>query len=158
MRHMDFTPLYRSTIGFDKLFSMLDTVSAPDGGAPSYPPYNIERLAENSYRISMAVAGFTENELSIEVKENTLTVVGEKVEQETDEKDYLHRGIASRAFERQFQLADYMHVDGASMEHGLLHINLIRELPEAKKPRQIAIKGPDKETETDATVIEGSTH
>ena len=156
MRHLDFTPLYRSTIGFDKLFSMLDTVSGPDGSAPSYPPYNIERLAENSYRISMAVAGFTEKELSIEVKENTLTVIGEKVEQDTDDKDYLHRGIASRAFERQFQLADYMHVDVASMEHGLLHIDLLRELPEAKKPRQIAIKGSD--TDGDPTVIDGSKH
>ena len=158
MRHLDFTPLYRSTVGFDKLFSMLDTVSGPDGGAPSYPPYNIERLADNAYRISMAVAGFTEKDISIEVKENTLTVVGEKVaEKDEKEKDYLHRGIASRAFERQFQLADYMQVEGASLEHGLLHIDLIRELPEAKKPRQIAIKGADKAA-ADATVIEGSTH
>ena len=157
MRHYDFTPLYRSTIGFDKLFSMLDSVSAPDNGGPAYPPYNIERLAENSYRISMAVAGFTEKDIKIEVKENTLTVVGEK--QETDEKggkDYLHRGIASRAFERQFQLADYMHVEGANMEHGLLHIELTRELPEAKKPRQISIKGAGEAV--DPAVIEGSTH
>lgn len=154
MRHYDFTPLYRSTIGFDKLFSMLDTVSGPDSGASSYPPYNIERLAENAYRISMAVAGFTEKDISIEVKENTLTVVGEKVAEEGDkDRDYLHRGIASRAFERQFQLADYMHVEGASMEHGLLHIELSRELPEAKKPRQIAIKGA-----SDQTVLEGNTH
>ena len=154
MRHYDFTPLYRSTIGFDKLFSMLDTVSSPDSGASSYPPYNIERLSENAYRISMAVAGFTEKDISIEVKENTLTVVGEKVAEEGDkDRDYLHRGIASRAFERQFQLADYMHVESASMEHGLLHIELSRELPEAKKPRQIAIKGA-----ADQTVIEGNTH
>lgn len=154
MRHYDFSPLYRSTVGFDKLFSMLDTVSSPDSGASSYPPYNIERLSENGYRISMAVAGFTEKDISIEVKENTLTVVGEKVADEADkERDYLHRGIASRAFERQFQLADYMHVEGASMEHGLLHIDLTRELPEAKKPRQIAIKSA-----TDQTMIEGNTH
>ena len=154
MRHYDFTPLYRSTVGFDKLFSMLDTVSSPDSGASSYPPYNIERLSEHAYRISMAVAGFTEKDISIEVKENTLTVVGEKVAEEGDkEKDYLHRGIASRAFERQFQLADYMQVEGASMEHGLLHIELSRELPEAKKPRRIAIKGA-----SDPSVIEGKTH
>nr|WP_321443761.1 Hsp20 family protein [uncultured Cohaesibacter sp.] len=154
MRHYDFSPLYRSTVGFDKLFSMLDTVSSPDNGASSYPPYNIERLSENGYRISMAVAGFTEKDISIEVKENTLTVVGEKVADEADkDRDYLHRGIASRAFERQFQLADYMHVEGASMEHGLLHIDLTRELPEAKKPRQIAIKST-----SDQTMIEGNTH
>ncbi|TLP48384.1 Hsp20 family protein [Cohaesibacter sp. CAU 1516] len=154
MRHYDFTPLYRSTVGFDKLFSMLDTVSSPDSGASSYPPYNIERLSENGYRISMAVAGFTEKDVSIEVKENTLTVVGEKVADEADkDRDYLHRGIASRAFERQFQLADYMQVEGASMEHGLLHIDLSRELPEAKKPRQIAIKSA-----SDQTMIEGNTH
>lgn len=154
MRHYDFTPLYRSTVGFDKLFSMLDTASSPDSGASSYPPYNIERLSENGYRISMAVAGFTEKDISIEVKENTLTVVGEKVADEADkDRDYLHRGIASRAFERQFQLADYMQVEGASMEHGLLHIDLSRELPEAKKPRQIAIKSA-----SDQTMIEGNTH
>lgn len=157
MRHYDLNPLYRSTVGFDKLFSMLDSVSGQDGAAPSYPPYNIERLSENGYRISMAVAGFTEKDLSIEVKENTLTVVGEKKEQDQEQKDYLHRGIASRAFERQFQLADYMQVKGASMEHGLLHIDLIREIPEAKKPRQIAI-GTSSDTAADPTVIEGSKH
>lgn len=157
MRHLDFTPLYRSTVGFDKLFSMLDTVSAPDANAPAYPPYNIERLAENSYRISMAVAGFTEKDLSIEVKENALKVTGEKVaEDESQDKDFLHRGIASRAFERQFQLADYMRVEGASLEHGLLHIELVREIPEAKKPRQIAINAAGKEG--GPAVIEGSKH
>ncbi|WP_316860227.1 Hsp20 family protein [uncultured Cohaesibacter sp.] len=157
MRHYDLTPLYRSTVGFDKLFSMLDSVTGPENGVPSYPPYNIERLAENSYRISMAVAGFTEKDLSIEVKENSLKVTGEKVIEESEkEKDYLHRGIASRAFERQFQLADYMQVEGASMEHGLLHIDLKREIPEAMKPRQISIRStgnPD-----DPAVIEGSKH
>lgn len=155
MRHFDLTPLYRSTVGFDKLFSMLDSAAGIEAGAPSYPPYNIERLAENDYRISMAVAGFTEADLSIEVKENTLTIVGEKKGQDSDGKDYLHRGIASRAFDRKFQLADYMRVEGASLEHGLLHIDLTRELPEAKKPRQISIKGTDSK---DASVIEGSTH
>ncbi|WP_319413301.1 Hsp20 family protein [uncultured Cohaesibacter sp.] len=157
MRHYDLTPLYRSTVGFDKLFSMLDTVTGPDSSAQSYPPYNIERLAENSYRISMAVAGFAEKDLSIEVKENSLKVTGEKVVEESEqEKDYLHRGIASRAFERQFQLADYMQVEGASMEHGLLHIDLKREIPEAMKPRQIEIRASGKET--DPRVIEGATH
>ena len=155
MRHYDLTPLYRSTVGFDKLFSMLDSVSNPEG-APSYPPYNIERLAENNYRISMAVAGFTEADLKIEVKENTLTVVGEKADQDKESREFLHRGIAARAFERQFQLADYMQVEGANLEHGLLHINLVREIPEAKKPRQIEIKG--QENGVDPTVIEGSTH
>ncbi|WP_319532347.1 Hsp20 family protein [uncultured Cohaesibacter sp.] len=155
MRHYDLSPLYRSTVGFDKLFSMLDTVSNPEG-APSYPPYNIERLAENTYRISMAVAGFTEADLKIEVKENTLTVVGEKADQDKESREFLHRGIAARAFERQFQLADYMQVEGANLEHGLLHINLVREIPEAKKPRQIEIKGH--ESGVDPTVIEGSTH
>ncbi|WP_319513627.1 Hsp20 family protein [uncultured Cohaesibacter sp.] len=157
MRHYDLTPLYRSTVGFDKLFSMLDTVTGPDSSTPSYPPYNIERLAENSYRISMAVAGFSEKDLSIEVKENALKVTGEKViEEDEKEKDYLHRGIASRAFERQFQLADYMQVEGASMEHGLLHIDLKREIPEAMKPRQIEIRSSD--SDNDPTVIEGSKH
>ncbi|SNY91579.1 molecular chaperone IbpA [Cohaesibacter sp. ES.047] len=155
MRHYDLTPLYRSTVGFDKLFSMLDSVSNPDG-TPSYPPYNIERLAENNYRITMAVAGFTEADLKIEVKENTLTVVAEKAEQDKESREFLHRGIAARAFERQFQLADYMQVEGASLEHGLLHIDLVREIPEAKKPRQIEIKSQD--GATDAAVIEGSTH
>lgn len=157
MRHFDLNPLYRSTVGFDRLFSMLDNVSGQDGAAPSYPPYNIERLADNIYRISMAVAGFTEQDLSIEVKENTLTVKGEKSEQEQDEKDYLHRGIASRAFERTFQLADYMQVKGASLEHGLLHVELYREIPEAKKPRQIAISSAS-DKDGDPTVIEGSKH
>lgn len=154
MRHFDLSPLYRSTVGFDQLFNMLDGVSGPEGGSPSYPPYNIERLAEHSYRITMAVAGFTEADLSIEVKENALTVIGEKAAQEDEEQDFLHRGIASRAFERRFQLADYMQVDGASMEHGLLHIDLTRELPEAKKPRQIEIKGGA----TNGSVLEGSKH
>lgn len=155
MRHFDLTPLYRSTVGFDKLFSMLDGAAGIEAGTPSYPPYNIERLAENDYRISMAVAGFTEADLSIEVKENTLTVIGEKKAQEAESKDYLHRGIASRAFDRKFQLADYMRVETASLEHGLLHIDLTRELPEAKKPRQIAIKSPEAK---ESNVIEGSTH
>ena len=135
MRTIDFTPLYRQTVGFDRLFNMLDTVSQPD--APSYPPYNIERTGENAYRITMAVAGFRENELSIETREHALTVKAEKGE--ADETEFLYRGIAKRAFERRFQLAEHVEVRGARLENGLLHIDLVREIPEAMKPRKIAI-------------------
>jgi molecular chaperone IbpA len=138
MRHFDLTPLYRSTIGFDRLGSLLDTLGTFEGDAPSYPPYNIERVGENEYRISMAVAGFGEGDLDIEVKESTLSIKGEKrLEQEAT--TFLHRGIASRSFERRFQLADYVVVKGATLEHGLLHVDLVRELPEAMKPRTIRI-------------------
>jgi molecular chaperone IbpA len=144
MRHFDLSPLYRSTIGFDRLGSLLDTLGSFENEAPSYPPYNIERVSENAYRISMAVAGFSEGDLDIEVKENTLTIRGEKhVEQESS--TFLHRGIAARSFERRFQLADYVVVKGASLENGLLHVDLVRELPEAMKPRTIEIT-----TNTDA--------
>ena len=138
MRHFDLTPLYRSTIGFDRLGALLDTLGAFDGEVPSYPPYNIERVGENEYRISMAVAGFGEKDLSIEVKENTLSIRGEK-QAEVGETTYLHRGIAGRSFERKFQLADHVVVKGARLENGLLHIDLVRELPEAMKPRTIEI-------------------
>ena len=140
MRTFDLAPLYRSTVGFDRLFSMLDNVAGFDGGTPGYPPYNIERTGENAYRISVAVAGFSEAELSIEAKENTLTIRGEK-QTKTEEKksELLHQGIAARAFERVFQLAEHVEVKGASVENGLLHVDLVREVPEAKKPRQIAI-------------------
>src|ERR1041385_7986220 len=138
MRTFDLAPLYRSTVGFDRLFSMLDGFEA----TPGYPPYNIERTGENDYRISVAVAGFAENELSIESKENTLTIKGERqVKQDNDAGEVLYQGIAARAFERQFQLADYVQVKGAALENGLLHVDLVREIPEAKKPRQIAING-----------------
>lgn len=141
MRHFDLSPLYRSTVGFDRLFSILDQVTSNDS-APSYPPYNIERTAENAYRITIAVAGFGEGDLAIEAKENTLSVKGEKQTGENGEKrEVLHQGIAARAFERRFQLADYVQVTGASLENGLLHIDLVREIPEAKKPRQIPIGG-----------------
>ena len=136
MRTFDLTPFYRSTIGFDRLFSLLDQVS---DAAPGYPPYNIERTGENHYRITVAVAGFGENELSIESKENTLTIKGEKQVKQDNTAEVLHQGIAARAFERQFQLADYVQVKGASLENGLLHVDLVREIPEAKKPRQIPI-------------------
>ena len=135
MRTFDLAPLYRSTVGFDRLFSMLDGFEA----APGYPPYNIERTGDNDYRISVAVAGFGENELSIESKENTLTIKGEKQAKEEVNGEVLYQGIAARAFERQFQLADYVQVKGANLENGLLHVELVREIPEAKKPRQIAI-------------------
>ena len=136
MRTFDLAPLYRSTVGFDRLFNMLDGFEA----TPGYPPYNIERTGENAYRISVAVAGFSEHELSIEAKENTLTIKGEKqAKEERTGGDMLYQGIAARAFERVFQLADYVQVKGATLQHGLLHVDLVRELPEAKKPRRIAI-------------------
>jgi molecular chaperone IbpA len=138
MRHFDLTPLYRSTIGFDRLGSLLDTLTSLEGEAPSYPPYNIERVGENEYRISMAVAGFGENDLSIDVKENTLSIRGDK-RTEQEDTTFLHRGIASRSFERRFQLADHVVVKGATLENGLLHVDLVRELPEALKPRTIPI-------------------
>ena len=141
MRHFDLSPLYRSTVGFDRLFSMLDTVGTPDAGS-TFPPYNIERTGENDYRITMAVAGFASDDLTIEVRESTLTVKGDKAQESEENKDILHRGIASRAFERRFQLADHVVVNGASMENGLLHVELKREIPEAKKPRQIEIQAP----------------
>jgi len=138
MRHFDLTPLYRSTIGFDRVGSLLDTLSSFEGETPSYPPYNIERIAENAYRISMAVAGFGDADLDIEVKENTLSIRGEK-HGEQENATFLHRGIASRSFERRFQLADYVVVRSASLDNGLLHVDLVRELPEAMKPRTIEI-------------------
>ena len=138
MRHFDLTPLYRSTIGFDRLGSLLDTLTSLEGDAPSYPPYNIERVGENEYRITMAVAGFGEGDLNIEVKENTLSIRGEKLGDKED-TNFLHRGIASRSFERRFQLADHVVVKGATLEHGLLHVDLVREIPEAMKPRTIPI-------------------
>ncbi|EJW10662.1 16 kDa heat shock protein A [Rhodovulum sp. PH10] len=141
----DLTPLYRSTVGFDRLFSMLDQVGGFDGAqGSSYPPYNIERTGENAYRITLAVAGFAADDLSIEAKENTLTVRGDKqAPKAEDEKrgEVLYQGIAARAFERVFQLADFVEVRGASLENGLLHIDLVREIPEKMKPRQIAING-----------------
>jgi molecular chaperone IbpA len=140
MRTFDLTPLYRSTVGFDRLFSLLDNFGSLDATAPTYPPYNIERTGENAYRISVAVAGFTDQDLNIEVKENTLTIRGEKQAAEQNEKaEVLYQGIAARAFERRFQLADHVEVKGASLENGLLHVDLVREIPEAMKPRQIPI-------------------
>ena len=137
MRPFDFAPLYRSTVGFDRLVQMLDSVGGLDS-EPAYPPYNIERLGENEYRITMAVAGFTQAELKIEVKESALTVAGSKAADDK-ERQFLHRGIATRAFERRFQLADHVEVKGADLKDGLLHVDLVRNVPERLKPRSIAI-------------------
>jgi len=140
MRQFDLSPLYRSTVGFDRLFSLLDQGAGFDSPASTYPPYNIERTAENGYRVTVAVAGFAEKDLAIEVKENALTIRGEKkAEEDVKKGEILHQGIAARAFERRFQIADHVQVTGASLENGLLHVDLVREVPEAKKPRAIPI-------------------
>lgn len=140
MRTFDFAPLYRSTIGFDHLTSLLDSVTQREQSQPSYPPYNIELLDKDHYRITMAVAGFVDAELQIQSERQTLTVRGQKAE-DSKERNYLHQGIAGRNFERVFQLADHVKVTGATLENGLLNIDLVREIPEAMKPRQIAING-----------------
>ncbi|MCS3457008.1 Hsp20 family protein [Aeromonas rivuli] len=137
MRSIDFSPLYRSAIGFDRLANLIE--SAASNGNAGYPPYNIEQLGENDYRISMAVAGFTQDELELSFQENLLTVKGSK--QADTDRNYLYQGIAERGFERRFQLADYVRVKGADLKNGLLHIELMREVPEAMKPRKIAING-----------------
>lgn len=152
MRTIDFTPVFRSTIGFDRMARLVDAAyqASESSAQNSYPPYNIEKLDEDSYRITMAVAGFGESDIDVTVKENSLTVSG-KVEKDesTPAQTYLHRGIATRAFERKFDLADHIVVTGAAMENGLLHIDLVREVPEEKKPRTIAIG-----TKTSAPTIE----
>jgi molecular chaperone IbpA len=147
MRTIDFSPLYRSVVGFDRLASLLETAAAD--GAAGYPPYNIERTDENAYRIEIAVAGFRPEELNIEVKENLLTVTGRKAAND-DQRRFLHRGLAERNFDRKFQLADYVVVTDANLADGLLSIALKREIPEALKPRQIAIG-----TTATTTAIEG---
>ncbi len=139
MRHVDFSPLYRSTVGFDRLFNLLDSMGQPEQSSPTYPPYNIERTAENQYRISMAVAGFGEDDLDIEAKENTLLVKGNQTKDETPDVEMLFQGIAARNFERRFQLADHVEVRNAHLKNGLLHIDLVREIPEAMKARKIEI-------------------
>ncbi len=136
MTQFDFTPLFRSTIGFDRLADLLDTALSTDVGG--YPPYNIESTGDNAYRITMAVAGFTDSEISIVQQENELVVTGER-KKEPENTTYLYRGIAGRSFERRFQLADHVKVTGASLENGLLQVDLVRELPEALRPRKIAI-------------------
>ena len=138
MRSYDFTPLYRATVGYDRITDLMDRVLSADIAQPTYPPYNIEKTAEDAYRISVAVAGFTQDELSVEVKDGTLIVTARKAD-EVEDKTYLHRGIATRAFERRFALADHVKVTGAVNELGMLHIDLTRETPEALKPRRIEI-------------------
>lgn len=139
MRHVDFSPLYRSTVGFDRLFTMLDSLAQPDSGQ-TYPPYNIEKTGENAYRISVAVAGFSEDEISIEAHRNVLTIKGERKEEKSEDgKELLYRGIAGRSFERRFQLAEHVDVEGAALKNGLLFVDLKRNIPEELKPRKIAI-------------------
>jgi molecular chaperone IbpA len=149
MRQFDLAPLYRNTVGFDRLFSTLDQLVGVES-VPSYPPYNIERTGEHAYRISVAVAGFTEGDLSIEVKENTLSIRGEKKNAEERRGEVLYQGIAARSFERRFQLADGVQVTGAALEHGLLHVELVREIPEAKKSKLIPISGGRPQTTIEA--------
>lgn len=149
MRHFDLSPLYRQTVGFDRLFNLLDQAGGVDS-ASSYPPYNIERTGENDYRVTLAVAGFSREELAIETKENTLSIKGSKEQSPQGEgREMLHQGIAARAFERRFQLADHVVVTGASLVNGLLHVDLVREIPEKQKPRRIEIGGG-----APATVVE----
>ncbi len=137
MRRFDLTPLYKSSVGFDHLASILDQLASVDGDQ-GFPPYNIELLAENQYRITMAVAGFSDSDIRIETKEGTLTLRGEKKADEK-KKEYLHNGIAARNFERRFRLADHVEVTSAMLENGLLHVDLRREIPEAMKPKTIVI-------------------
>lgn len=138
MRTYDFSPLYKATVGFDQIADLMDRVLTNDGTQPSYPPYNIEKLKDDAYRISIAVAGFSEADLSVEVRENALIVSARKSD-EKDSRTYLHRGIATRAFERRFHLADHVQVTGAAHVDGMLNIDLVREVPEALKPRKISI-------------------
>jgi molecular chaperone IbpA len=139
MRNFDFSPLYRSAIGFDRLPSLLDTAMRANGTAEGYPPYNIEKTGEDAYRITIAVAGFGPDELDVEARDNVLVVKG-KAGADAEGVKYLHRGIAGRAFERRFQLAEHVRVDAADLVNGLLTVDLVRELPEAMKPRRIEIK------------------
>ncbi|MCH7551602.1 MAG: Hsp20 family protein [Proteobacteria bacterium] len=142
MRTIDFSPLFRHSVGFDRMQRMLDAATRMDSSANTYPPYNIEQVGEDNYCISMAVAGFGEQDLDVTVTENTLVVSG-KMADEGEDTTYLHRGIAGRAFERRFELADHIKVVGGSLANGLLNIDLRREVPEEKKPRKIAIATKD---------------
>ncbi|NRB36267.1 MAG: Hsp20 family protein [Rhodobacteraceae bacterium] len=152
MRSFDFAPLHRTTVGFDQIANLMDRVLSSDTAQPSYPPYNIEKTADDAYRISIAVAGFAESDLSVEVKENALVVSARKGADEP-ERSYLHRGIATRAFERRFALADHIRVTAASHENGMLHIDLAREIPEALKPRQIQITAGSPNEVVDAKAV-----
>ena len=150
MPTFDLSPLFRSTIGFDRMSRLLDAAMRADESAPSYPPYNIEVMGEDAYRITMAVAGFGENDISITAQENSLVISG-KLAKADEERKFLYRGIAGRAFERRFELADHIKVAGASLQNGLLHVELVREVPEAMKPRSIKIETKGAKP----TVIEG---
>jgi molecular chaperone IbpA len=159
MRNYDFTPLYRATVGFDRIANLMDRALSADVGQPTYPPYNIEKTAEDAYRISIAVAGFTADELNVEVKDGALIVTARKAPDE-DGRNFLHRGIATRAFERRFALADHVRVTGATHDLGMLHIDLAREVPEALKPRRIEIArgAGDATLAVTATPVETATH
>ena len=154
MRSFDFSPLHRATVGFDQIADMMDRLMSNDVNQQSYPPYNIEKTAADGYRISVAVAGFSESDLAVEVKEDNLVVSGRKSADDSD-RTYLHRGIATRAFERRFALADHVRVTGASHSDGMLHIDLKREVPETLKPRRIAISGtaPQQDSVVDAKTV-----
>lgn len=154
MRSFDLAPLYRATVGFDQIADLMDRVMTSDVGQPNYPPYNIEKTAEDGWRISVAVAGFSEADLAVEVRENALLVSARKTYDTDEDRVYLHRGIATRAFERRFHLADHVRVKGASHENGMLHIDLVKEIPEALKPRRIEIA---KAPVSDANLVESET-
>ena len=139
MKMFDTTPLFRSSVGFDRMMDMFESVNRLDQSAPTYPPYNIEKTGDSEYRISLAVAGFAEADLEIEAREDTLTVTGRQGKEDEKERQFLHRGIAGRAFERTFRLADHVQVTGAKLENGLLHVELVRNVPEAMKPRRVLI-------------------
>ena len=148
MQHFDLAPLYRASVGFDQIADLMDRVFASDVEQSGYPPYNIEKTDENAYRISIAVAGFSVDDLNVEVRENALIVTARKAGDDDAERTYLHRGIATRAFERRFHLADHVQVTGAHHADGMLHIDLVREVPEALKPRRIEVStGPVDERE-----------
>jgi len=153
MRTFDLAPLYRATVGFDRVADLMDRVLANDVSQSTYPPYNIEKTDQSSYRISIAVAGFSADDLSVDVKENALVVSGRKAEAE-DGRTFLHRGIATRAFERRFHLADHVRVTGASHVDGMLHVDLEREIPEALKPRRIAIAKPEAAVPAEKDVVD----
>ncbi len=150
MRTTDYSPLYRTIVGFDRLANLIDSAGKLETGA-GYPPYNIEQLGEHEYQIELAVAGFSEAELTVSVEDSVLAVAGKRaIEDDAAERTFLHRGIAERGFERRFHLADHVQVREAKLENGMLSIRLEREIPEAKKPRRIAING-----NTEARLIEG---
>lgn len=149
MRTFELAPLFRSTVGFDRLQQILDSVTRLDDASVSYPPYNIEKTGEDAYRITMAVAGFTADDLEITAQDNALKISG-KAQREEEAQQYLHRGIARRPFERRFELADHIKVVGARLDNGLLHVELVREVPEERKPRRIEIAAPPAERRIEA--------